>query len=280
MRKIWIWATCGFLALCLVAVFLFSAGDATPTITPKIPTSDPTPSPTPITLEPDPPNWWETQFFNPIIYENLDIFPNIKTDKYPNTTCVVYSSGDVCYIPEVCSSYEKSQNGQKAVVLAESGKLWFINSNGARVLAQNVSDCSLAGDGSYLYFISNNNLYGYDPKTDNTKRLYTPTTEIAFVVSSPSGDYCAFSESANQLRILERRSGKNSAVALETRITSVATISEDGQWLYGYCPEIGFVRVNTTNKTLTQLSPAGDMITKLYFNKTATELYYEYNENL
>ncbi len=275
MRKIGVWATCGFLALCLITAFLFSTGEVAPTITPKIPA----PSPTPIVLEPGL-DFGETYFSEPLVYKDLDIFPNIKTDTCQNATCVVYGSGEVCYISEPYSKYEKSQDGQKAALLTTSGKLWFIDAHGTQVLSWDVSDFSLAGNGSYLYYISNSKLYGYDPETTNIELLYVSAATISFMVSSPAGGYCAFSESTTQIRVWKRKSGTSFIIALETKITSVAAISEDGQWIYGYSPEIGFVRVNTANNTITQLSATGDMIRKLYFNKDATELYYEYEDTL
>ena len=277
MKKIWIWVTCGILALGFIVAFLLGTGDEAPAMTPKIPT----PSPTPITLLPNP-EWLETHFSEPLVYEDLDILPNIKTDTYPNTTCIVYSNGEVCYIPEKCYKYEKSQDGQKAVILASSGNIWFVDTHGTKLLSQDASNFSLTCDGTYLYFTAFNTLFGYDPQTTIVETLYKSETNFSFMTASPAGNYCVFSVTPGELRILAQKSGIITTFSSdsEINISSVATISEDGQWIYGYSPEMGFTRISTTNKTFTQLFPATNMISKLYFNKDATECYYEYQNSL
>lgn len=218
----------------------------------------------------------ETRFAKPVSYSDLDIFPEIQTNQYTNATCVVYDNGDICYIPGPTSRYEKSQDRQIAILLTRDLTLWQIDETGTRIVFPDVSDFSFAGNGSYLYFICEGNLFGYDTATEIVELLVVPTTMMSLVASSPNGNYCVYTESATQFHVWNKETDSTITTAPDTKLSSVAAVSDDGQWVYGYSPEDGFVRIHTTDGALTPLSAAGDFIPKLYFNADATELYYEY----
>lgn len=212
----------------------------------------------------------ETRFSEPAA--GMDWINDVKMEGQ-TTTCVSYSNGITCYIPGVLVESQTSWDRQVAALLTEEGNLWWIDSYGIKELAQNVFLFALSRDGNYVYFVSNRILYCYDKRSDTRQRMTSLTTNLNSMAVSYDGGYCAYAYPNRKAAVIERESG--TVTNLDTKLMTLGAVSTDGQWIYGQSPnDFSYIRVNTKDSSFIQLTPPNGG-GKFYFNKDATQLYYE-----
>ena len=122
--------------------------------------------------------------------------------------------------------FATSMDGTIGMLLSDS-VLWYMNETGIHKVAEDVSDCALAANGTYIFYYSDNFIMGIDTK-NNKKRNLLSASGLTGLVSSQNGNYCACLQENGDITIINRMEYTTDLVRGLDYIT-LYTVSNDGE---------------------------------------------------